>query len=257
MPDGTTYADYANVHSYLRGNGMTAPINNTAWGAAANGASEGTWDGLFGEYGITWHKGFKGYTIPQLISLPKVITETGWETAGTNSITEDQQGKLLTNLYLSATARHWTYTFVYMLVDEPQANNGHYGFFRQDYSPKLSATYLRNMTRILADSTSSFEVVPLSYFIPNEPATVHDLLMQKSNGLYELAVWGDQVNGSNNITINLPGRSLSVKVYDVTSGASPIHTLGNVGSIHLTLGDHAMILELAGASVSSAPRQLP
>jgi hypothetical protein len=245
MPDHTVYADYANVHNYVRGNGMTAPINNTAWGAEANGASEGPWDGLFGQYGITWHKKFKGYTIPQLMPLPKVTTETGWETEGTNSITEKQQGKLFTNLYLSAVARHWTYTFIYMLVDEPQANNGYYGLFHLDYSPKLSATYLRNMTTILADTTSPFTPMPLSYSIPSEPSTVHDLLIQKSNGTYELAVWGDQVTGSNNVTVNLPSRFPSVKVYDVTSGTSPTQTLSNVGSVPLTLSDHAMILEFA------------
>src|SRR6202030_543234 len=108
------------------------------------GPPAGSWDGLFGEYGITWHKSFKGYTIAQLKALPKVTTETGWPTAGTNSISEEQQGALLTNLYLSAVARKWTYTFIYMLVDEPQAGNGFYGLFHRDYTQKLSPTYLHN-----------------------------------------------------------------------------------------------------------------
>jgi hypothetical protein len=36
------------------------------------------------------------------------------------------------------------------------------------------------------------------------------MLMQKSNGLFELAVWGEQVSGSNAITENFPKEPTSV-----------------------------------------------
>jgi hypothetical protein len=243
MPAGTIYADYANVHNYVQGNGMKVPSDNTAWGAEADGTPEGTWDGLFGQYGVTWRKGFKGYSISQLRALPKVTTETGWPTGGTNSISEEQQGVLLTNLYLSAVARNWTYTFVYMLVDEPQAGNGFFGLFHRDYTPKLAATYLRNMISILADENSAFLPVQLTYYIPHQPENVHSLLMQKSNGLYELAVWRDRVFGSTNVRVSLGNAFESIKVYDVTSGTLPIRTLRDAGVVPLTLSNHALIVE--------------
>jgi hypothetical protein len=114
-----------------------------------------------------------------------VTTETG---AG--ALTEDQQGKLFLNLYLDAYKCGWSYTFIYMLRDD--TSQGYWGLFRTDYTPKLSVKYLHSLTTIVADNTSAFTPGRVNYIIPNEPATVHDMLMQKSNGTYELAVWGSK-----------------------------------------------------------------
>ena len=137
MADGTKYGDFMNTHNYLMGNGMTRLINNTAWGAEAVCPAEGVWDGPVGEYGpTTWNKHFNGYSCPTMVTLPRVTTETGWITSGTNAITEDQQGKLLVNLYLSAMKRGWAYTFIYYMHDSSQ---GAWGLYHADWTPKLSA----------------------------------------------------------------------------------------------------------------------
>jgi hypothetical protein len=100
------------------------------------------------------------------------------------------------------------------------------------------------MTSILSDTSSNFAPAALDYSIPGEPATVHDLLMQKSDGNYVLAVWGDQVAGeSANVIINLGRTFPMVNVYDVTSGTSPIQTLRDISSVLLTLTDHAFFIE--------------
>ena len=79
MPDGTKYADYANVHNYVCGN-LSSLIDNTAWGAE-DPTINGRWDGMYVEYGHTWYgAGYNGYTTSQLAGLPKVTTETGWKT---------------------------------------------------------------------------------------------------------------------------------------------------------------------------------
>jgi hypothetical protein len=197
------------------------------------------------EYGHTWWSpGYNGYTTAQLLTLPRVTTETGWVTQGTNAITEAQQGKLFLNLYLSAYKRGWKHTFVYMLHDD--AGQGYWGFFHTDYSPKLSGTYLHNMTTILADTGSSTPGA-LSYSIPSQPATVHDLLIQKSNGQFELAVWSEKATGTSSVTVNLGQIFTTVKVYDPTVGTSPTQTLSNVSSVALTLSDHPVILEPSNA----------
>jgi hypothetical protein len=256
MPDGTKYADYANTHNYVLGNGMTHVVDNNAWGAEAPATPAGPWDGPYGEYGVTWHKGFSGYSISQLQILPKVTTETGWPTVGRNSISEDQQGKLFINLYLDAFKQGWSYTFIYMLRDDP--NQGYWGLFHKDYTPKLSGTYLHNLTTILADNSSSFTPGKVNYFISNEPEAVHDLLLQKSNGTMELIVWGEQIRGQNNVTLNLGAKDELVKVYDPTIGVAQIKIFTDVNSIPLTLSDHALVIEFgattthAAASVSRA-----
>ena len=134
----------------------------------------------------TWKKGYAATSLANCM-MPMVTTETGWPTDG--SITQDQQGKLLTNVYLSAAKLGWQNTFVYLLFDEPQAGNAGYGFFSQSdgtakVQPKLLGTYTHNMTTILSDTSSNFSAGTVNYSVANEPNTVHDLLMEKSNGTY-------------------------------------------------------------------------
>jgi hypothetical protein len=56
-------------------------------------------------------------------------------------------------------------------------------------------------------------------------------------------VWGEQVKGSNTITVDLGGAYPSVKVYDPMIGATPNQTFNKVASVPLIVSDHALILE--------------
>jgi hypothetical protein len=240
MPDGTAYADYANTHNYVCGHSSTL-TDNIAWNASDPTLNR-DWDGPYVEYGHTWHAGFAGYSNADLITLPKVTTETGWVTSGTGAITLEQQGRLLLNLYLSAYKRGFSYTFVYMLRDDP--NQGYWGLFDTSYQPKKSGLYLHNLTTVLAD-TGARPPGKLDYSIASQPATVHDLLLQKQSGTFELVVWDERpTSGSDTVTVNLTMTRASVKVYDPTTGTSPTQTLQNVTSVPLTLGDHPVVVEL-------------
>jgi hypothetical protein len=240
MPAGTQYADFANTHNYVCGHSNQL-VDNTCWNAT-DPTLNGDWDGPYVEYGVTWHQGFMGYSNPDLITLPKVSTETGWLTTGTGSITEEQQARLFLNLYLSAYKRGWAYTFIYMLRDDPV--QGYWGLFDTSYNPKTSGTYLHNMTTILADTGSSTPGL-LDYSIANEPATVHDLLLQKSNGTFELVVWDEHPEGgSDNVVVSLGKSRPSVKVYDPTTGTTVTQTMSNVSSVSATLTDHPIIIEI-------------
>ena len=74
---------------------------------------------------------------------------------------------------------------------------------------------------------------------------MHDLLLQKSNGKFELVVWSEKAGGTNSVTVHLGATYASVKVYDPTVGTSPTQTLGNVGSVPLTLSDHPVVIEIS------------
>lgn len=240
MPDGTTYADYANVHNYVVGHSAQL-VDNVAWNAS-DPTLNGDWDGIYVEYGHTWHGGFDGYSNTNLVTLPKVTTETGWVTSGTNALTEEQQGRLFLNLYLSAYKRGFSYTFIYMLRDDPV--QGYWGLFDASYNAKTSGLYLHNLTTILADTESPMPG-KLDYSIANEPATVHDLLLQKSTGQFELVVWDERPSGgSDDIVVDLTSSRATVNVYDPTMGTSPTQTLSAVSSVPLTLSDHPVIIEL-------------
>jgi len=247
MPDGSKFADYLNTHNYVCGHNLKGITeDNIAWNAE-DPVMNGQWDGIWVEYGHTWWgKGFDGYSKAQLEKLPRVTTETGWKTPGGpgddgTAISEQQQGKLFLNLYLDACKRGWTHTFIYMLRDSN--GQGYWGLVHNDYTPKTSATFLHNLTTILADNSSTFSPGKVVYTITGEPATVHDLLLQKSNSTFELAIWDEQANGCSEITVNLGAAYPSIKVYDPTVGTAPTQTLANASSIRLSLSDHPMIVE--------------
>lgn len=240
MPDGTTFADYANAHNYVKGY-TEKLVDNGPW-SAASPTLHTQWAGLYGEYGHTWHAGFSGYTNDQLVTLPRVTTETGWTTRGDGSITEEQQGRVFLNLYLDQYKQGWKYTFIYMLHDDP--NQGYYGMFHVDYTPKPAGTYLHNLTTILADSGPLLKPGRLNYRVVDPPATAHDMLLQKSNGTFALAVWDEQVSGTSQVTVDLGGPQARVEVYDPTLGTAPVQSLRNIQSLTLSLSDHPLIIVL-------------
>ncbi len=123
-------------------------------------------------------------------------------------------------------------------------SQGYWGLVHTDYTPKASAIYLHNLTTILADQSSNFTPRKLNYTISDQPTTVHDLLIQKSNGTLELALWGEQAKGSDDVTVKLGAVQASVKVYDPTLGTAAVQTLRNVSSVTLALSDHPLIIEL-------------
>jgi hypothetical protein len=240
FPDGTQFADYANPHNYVAGT-RNIYIDNQAWNAA-DPTLDGPWDGLFVEYGRTWRHHFNGYTNEQLLALPRVTTETGWDSV-VGIGREHTQGTILVNTYLAQFKRGWRYTFIYQLRDG-EGGAGNQGLFNFDSTPKLAATYIHNLTEILVDSSHVASPGHLDYSIANQSPTIHDLLIQKSSGVFELALWDENVMGDDHVTLNLGRAYAKVNVYDVTVGTNPTQTLTNVGSISLTLSDHAMIVEI-------------
>ena len=110
--------------------------------------------------------------------------------------------------------------------------------------PTLLGRYIHNLTSILADNSSAFSPGRVNCSFAGMPSTGYTMLMQKSNGKYELVVWGEAFASktSSTITINLSATH-PVKVYDITQGPTPTRELGLVTSVQLPLTDHAMIVE--------------
>jgi hypothetical protein len=128
-------------------------------------------------------------------------------------------------------------------VDE--GGNQKFGFYRPDYTPRLAGVYLHNLTTILADDGASKKPDSLAYAIPNAPETVHDLLLRKSGGAFELVIWDERVKGSDDVTVQFDKAIPAAKLYDPTKGTDAIRTLDRVKSISLTLSDHPVVIEIS------------
>ena len=243
MPDGTTYADYANVHNYVYHPHSPSPADNKTWDAADPTAASRV-DGLFGNFGVTWSRRFRGYTQDQLDSLPRVTTEIGTDIQG--PVTEELQGLNLMNLYLAQFKRGYAYTSVYLLRDRTdEGGNQSFGFYRPDYSPRKAAIYLHNLTTILADRGTLAKPGRLDVEISNQPKTVHELLLQRSDGTFQLIVWGERLRGEDRVTVKLGDMHEQVRLHDPTIGVEPVQTLSNANSIELALSDHPIVIAIS------------
>ncbi len=243
MPDGTRYADYANLHNYLYHPHSPDPADNKTWDAADPSAASRV-DGLFGNFGVTWAKRFEGYTQEELDTLPRVTTETGAAIAG--PVTEEMQGLHLMNLYLAQFKRGYAHTSVYLLRDRTdEAGNQSFGFYRPDYSPRKAAIYLHNLTTILADEGAGTAPGQLDFSILNRPSTVHDLLLQRSDGTFQLIIWGERLSGEDRVTVHFGVKHASAIVYDPTTGVEPVQTLADASSLQLTLSNHPFVIAIS------------
>jgi hypothetical protein len=255
MPDGTQYADVANAHNYVQGHGSSAHTledNQAFWAESVDrgGTCAGCFD-VYGEYwgGAggspgqgTWAKGYPINVLGQN-QIPKVTTETGWKITMTPSISDDMRGRLLTDVYLQAYKQGWSKTFIYLMFNNSTGDNG-YGMMDAPERPTLLGRYVHNLTSILADDSSAFSPGSVNCSFAGMPSTGYTMLMQKSNGKYELVIWGEAFASKmpSTITINL-GATYPVKIYDVTQGPTPTREPGRVTSVQLPLTDHAMIVE--------------
>lgn len=238
MPDGTKYADFANDHNYVSGNGV-GYINGQAWKAASMTHYPG-FDGAYGEQEVTWNGGFLGYSPISLRALPRVTTETGFITDDTPA-KDDIQGKILLNVYLDQfhEIAQWKYTFVYQAVDF--GGGPSFGLYKDYNTPRKAAVYLHNFTTFLADTSSAFTPGTIYYKLPSKADTTHDKLMQKSTGKFELVIWGEKTIGSVMQTVGLGSTYPSVKVYDPVMNS--VANFNNVSSVVLTISDHPVIIE--------------
>ncbi len=173
--------------------------------------------------------------------MPRVTTETGCLIEG--PVTEEIHALNLLTLYLDQFKRGWSHTAVYLLRDRvDEAGNQRFGFYRPDYTPRKAALYLHNLTTILGGPGRPRKAGKLAYSIPDESATVHDLLLQKADGIFALVVWSELVKGSNETTIRFGTAHAGVEIYDPTLGTSSTQRLGRTESLRLLLTDHPVVL---------------
>lgn len=246
MPAGTQYADYANCHNYVSHPSWLGLHDNQTW-LSANPTEDCPVDGLYGNYGKTWFKKYPGYTTEELKNLPRVTTETGIAINDEVGITEEIQARLYLNLYLSQFKQGWKHTAIYLLkgrANEPAHEK--FAFFTLDNKPKKAAQYLHNFTSILTDDKPVGKLQKLNYSISDQPSTIHDLLLQKSNGNFMLLLWGERFKsgGTDDITVNLGGKCKKINIYDPTMGTDPVKKLTNRKSVKLSLSIHPVIVEI-------------
>jgi len=260
--DGTTYSDAACVHNYFCVDWLYR-VNNWTWVGADPINGNNT---LKTNFGVTWAKSFQGYSDAELLTLPRVTTETGItiSTDPLNPVTEETQGLTYLSCYLAQFKQGFQYTAMYIMRDRTdESGNQTFGFYDGNYNPRLSARYLHNMTTILADYPSIENPGQLTYGISaaaNNPnpniSTVHDLLLQKNNGVMMLVIWDERyARSAKSDTVQVDfGETLdkvdvySPAQYDAANpeagNQKPIASYTNTNQLRLTMLNRPLILAI-------------
>jgi len=209
--------------------------------------------------------------------LPFFLTEIGYFTRTAafsytpRAVTEDVQAKFLLDAIFDAYDLGVVRTYLYDLIDDgPYANSGvwtsdeeqHFGLFHYPLqsppssSAKPVAVAIHNVMAILSDTgTPTFAAEPIPFSVMTTGAqVVHNLLLEKSGGVYELVLWvepniwtfdgGAELDaGTTSVSVQLQ-TPYSVKVYDPLLAATPQDTSTAQTLVPVSLGDHPIILEL-------------
>jgi len=209
--------------------------------------------------------------------VPVVATETGYHDALNTTSAHPPVSQRAAAIYVPRLLLEYRRagvrrTFLYELVDErPDPALGdveaNFGLFEFDWSYKPSAIALKNMIGLL-DSPGSASRRPLRYSLagiadPDGAGTggaVKDLLLQRSDGSYWLALWQDSkvwdenarrdiANPATPVRVSL-GRKMSLTSYRPTQGATGSER-GTARSFTVDVGDDVHLIKMTDARTPS------
>ncbi len=196
---------------------------------------------------------------------PIVITESGYHNALNDH--SDQPGvperiaaKYIPRLFLENFCEHIPRTYLYELFDEapnPALTNNqlHWGLIRADGTEKPAYLSLKNLIHELADNADPAPPLALAWTLSDSGPAIRHLLLQKSNGEFDLILW-QEVSSYNtwihrevrndpaNTTLILGNEARRVVLFEPVLQATPIQTYTNVTSVPVSIPDHPLVVEI-------------
>jgi hypothetical protein len=187
------------------------------------------------------------------------ITETGYMAYPTTStpytLPESVEASYIPRTLLLSFKKGFKETFLYELLDEPSSPG--YGLLRSDLSPKPAYTAVRNLIATLSDNGSSFTPGSLPYTISGGDSNLNQLLFEKSDGSFWLALWLEESSWDpancapiavtpENIGIELTGAYHTTNDYqfDSNGNVARFNQPMNAGWASLTVTNQISIVEI-------------
>jgi hypothetical protein len=211
---------------------------------------------------------------PDQIDLGKIVcdskgivfTESGYHNAINEhndqpGVSEAAAAKYIPRLFLEDFAHGVSRTYLYEFMDEapePGLTNPqmHWGLIRANGSEKAAFIALKNLIAELNDKTKTADLQPLAWSISPDDAQIHHVLLQKSDGTYDLVLWQevssydlqrhtDINNSALSAAITLERAAHNITIYDPVTQAEPVHTWNDVKSVPLEIPDYPIVVELS------------
>ncbi len=144
----------------------------------------------FGTYGSLAY--FIGIARQDVGSLPIWATEAGFGDAAGSLAPVSPTVKM--HYTLRTVLEHWKAgiprTYIYQLIDADNNEYASYGIVDANLSPKPAYTALKSLLAHVSDPSGASSLSPLGYAL-SAPSSVHQILLQRSDGSYELLLWND------------------------------------------------------------------
>lgn len=211
-----------------------------------------------------------------VVGKPVEVTETGYhnwmgdqgQPGVMPGVSERAAGIYFPRLFLANFADGIPRTFSYELLDEtlpsPQApeRERHFGLLRKDFSWKPAAVALQRLIALTADPGGRPSLAPLALNFGGDTHALRSVLLRRSDGSYELALWRmtpvwntakgrDLFPGETTLTVSVPGGVRSWSRYVPNRSGQAVDGGGATGRIALPLGPQVTVLMLRGASPSA------
>lgn len=125
-------------------------------------------------------------------------------------------------------------TYFYQLVDVPaDAVFGTTGLIEPTGVPKPQFVALESLIGLLADPGPAFVPTPLSFVLAGDTNAVHDTLLQRRDGTYELLVWLEKASWNHDTRAPIAVAPQSVK-FELPYRPSQVETFAYDGTWHFT-----------------------
>lgn len=210
--DLSPYADYGNAHTYPQ----------------PNATADGTIQQLNSDAKLA------------AVSRPVITTEFGYNTSVTDPV---YAAKGTLDAAFDATKDGDVKLYYYALFDD---TSGNFGLMNSDGTPKPAGLALHNLTSLLRDGGhqhAAFSPGRLSYTLSGTTANDHELLLQKADGSYWLAVWNES-DPAHQVTLTLGSRARQISVYDPLASTKATKTVRNSATAAITVPDHPVLVEV-------------
>ena len=194
-----------------------------------------------------------------------IVTETGYHNALNDhkdqpAVSEAAAAKYIPRLLLEDFAHGIPRSYLYEFLDEApdptlKDNQLHWGLVRADGSEKPSFVALKNLISELSDTAEPARQMQLPWMLSYTSPQTHHLLLQKSDGEFDLIFWQeipsydpkrqvDLANPPENTLLTLGRQARSVTVYEPALQAQPLRIYSSITQIPIEIPDHPLVVRI-------------
>ena len=231
--------DYSNLHNYFAGRNP----GTSGWGTNGYGS-------------LAYNKALASVIGS---SKPIITTETGYGNTSTTQgdIPESVSATYMPRLLMEQWNAGIKRTYLYELLSEGNAPYSDYGLLRADGSQKPAFKAIANLIGLLTDKGAAFTPATFSYKVIGGDSSLHQLLLQKRDGSFYVALWVEKPSYDVNlrtgiavapeqVTLQSPRMVDAATMYQFDAAGNVASTALKAGSTFpLTVTDKLMLVKLA------------